>query len=353
MEAGLITKNDGLENRPTILLFNNICWILTGSHYIYNMSDFYARPEGRFTEEIVFESGDSSATLFDVVIKDLCTVEHSPDHYINGGPICFGSYYERLKELMTDAYELRPSDRPAFIKHQVNIRKDKLTFLRELEALVADNQEYFNAQLANSETDYGQIINQLKNKLTTPLKERVLIAVELLNQARATGINKSIGELLHSENYTVVANDEYLIASELEKRGLIKATKTKDGVFANLTVDGVMFDRNARPHNEEDLSNADLLAEITTHFDLLMANQSVLIARGQFDLSEMSEEINEAVEKLNQKAGGKSEGAIRKIADSYLGKLLLSETTKRGIIKPVLDGAEKTLLEVVEAVTSV
>ena len=317
------------------------------------MSDFYARPEGRFTEEIVFEPGAANTARLDVVIQDMCTQKHPREEYVNGGPICFGSYYERLKELMTDDYELRPSDRPAFIEYQVSIRKDKLTFLRELEALITDNREYFEGQLSNSITDYGQIISQLRNKLTAPLKERILITVDLLNQARATGSNKSIGELLRAENYPVVANDEYLIADELEKKGLIKATKTKDGVFATLTAEGVMFDRTAQTNNgEQDLSNADLLSAITDHFERLMANQSVLIARGQFDLSEMNEEINVAVEKLNQKAGGKSKGTIRKIADSYLGKLVITEATKRGIIIPMLNGVETEILELVEAVTA-
>jgi hypothetical protein len=316
------------------------------------MSDFYARPEGRFTEEVVFEQGDDAANRLDVVIIDPCSQKHPLEEYVNGGSVCFGSYYERLKDLMTDDYELRPSDRPAFIQYQLSIRKDKLTFLRELEALITDNQEYFEGQLSNSITDYGQIISELRNKLTTPLKERILITVDLLNQARATGSNKSIGELLRAENYPVVANDEYLIADELEKKGLIKATKTKDGVFATLTAEGVMFDRTAQPNNgEQDLSNADLLSAITDHFEGLMANQSVLIARGQFDLSEMNEEINEAVEKLNQKAGGKSKGTIRKIANSYLGKLGFSEATKRGIINPLLDGAETEILQLVEAIT--
>lgn len=316
------------------------------------MSDFYARPEGRFTEEIVLAPDDDAAVPFDVVIKDFCGADHEPEFFVNGGPICSGSYYNRLAELMTDDYELRPADRPRFIRYQMNIRKDKLKFLRELEELVTDNQRYFDDRLAGSGTDYHNIIDNLRQKLTSSLADRILITVELLKQARTSGANDSISGLLRAAGYPVVADDEKLIADELEKRGLIKTVRNKDGIFASLTVEGVMFDP-ATPKNADadPLSNADLLDAITAHFDRIMADQSVLIARGQFDLSEMTEEINEAVEQLNAKAGGKAKGPIRRIADSYVGKLFLSELTKRGIIKPTLDGAEVELLELAEEAT--
>lgn len=307
-----------------------------------------------FTEEFAHGKGENLPSPYAIQLECSCIPGKTPAKSVdkNGNPVYY-CYYSKLKEIMGDVYDLPPSDRLAFIRYQTTLRRNPTKFLKEIAEFVKDVRQGLDESNSNTSDEFLQIISQLKAKITASFVDKRRAAIKLLQSARVEGRNLSLKELLLENDYHLVANDEYLIADELEKRELIKATKTKDGVFATLTANGIMFDPAAPSGNDPNtLSNTDLLAAITRHFDQLMAKQSVLIASGQFELNEVSEEINEVVEELNRKAGGQSKGPIRAIADSYLGKLVLSEAVKRGIIKPVLDDAESGLLKLVEAVTS-
>ena len=310
-------------------------------------------PTTRFTEEIIAPKGQPLSDPFAIRLRCNCNPSDPNSTNSRGSKNVHACYYDQLAKDMESPAKVAPSKRLSFVLYQASIREQPIAFLDELKDFVTDNRRFFDDRYSDTARGYFNAITEAKSKLAATFPAKINAAMNGLQKSRGSKNSSSISNLLKKDGYRIILDDERLIADHLEEKGLINATRTKDGVFATLTAKGVMFDPNAQPHSEGDLSNAELLAEITARFDLLMANQSVLIAQGQFDLSKMNEEISEAVETLNQKAGGKSKSAIRRIADSYLGKLVLSETIKRGIIKPVLDGAEKSLLELAEAITPV
>lgn len=304
------------------------------------MKQFHITRDARFTEE-VFKSGDvDKKSDFDIYLnKDCSKGNHASEDYVNGTNLCYHCYYSELAEMMTDKYKIRPSKRLDFVRYQMDLRDDPLTFLAELEELVIDNEAYFDDADYGLHRKYLTIIKALRDRLNTGFKDKVEAAIRILQLNRGEPENHSLGYLLRLSGYRVVADDEPLIAQELEERGLITYFSTKDGVFAKLTAKGIAYEECQIPEEEQqELTPAELLKAITDYLDLKFADTNVLVAQTGKELADVIEELDEMI-------GGGAKEPISKLIRAKLSDLILTETIKREGVHPLLDWAKDVIKE--------
>lgn len=305
-----------------------------------NMKNFHIASNSRFTEEVLFDGELEEETDFDISLdKDCTSNRHKPEDYVNDTQLCYHCYYGELAEKMIDGLKIRPSKRLDFVRHQMDLRDDPLTFLEELEELVVDNEVYFDDADYGLQQKYLAIIKALRDRINTPFKDKVKAALRLLQLNRGEPENHSLSYLLENSGYKLVADDEILIAQALEEKGLITYVGSKDDVFAMLTPKGVTdVDGESLKDSVVGLNSVDLLEAITEYLDLKFANTDVLVAQ-------TGKELADIIEELNEKVGGGAKKSIGKLVRAKLSEIILTETLKRGAIHPALDWAERIIEE--------
>jgi hypothetical protein len=258
---------------------------------------------------------------------------------VNDTKLCYHCYYRELAELMSDKRKLRPSKQIDFIRYQMELRDDPLTFLAELEELVIDNEAYFDDADYGLQRKYLAIVQALRDRLNTSFPDKVKAGLRVLQLNRGEPENHSLGYLLKLSGYRLVADDEKLIAQALEEKGLITYTSTKDGVFAKITPKGITDNEGkALDEEDQDLSPADLLKAITDYLDFKFADTNVLVAQ-------TGKELADVIEELDEKVGGGAKKSIGKLVRAKLSEMILAETVKREGIHPALDWAKDIIRE--------
>lgn len=304
------------------------------------MKQFHITPDARFTEEVLYQGEYEDKTDFDIQLdKDCTSNRHKPEDYVNDTKLCYHCYYGALAEMMADKRKIRPSKQLDFIRHQMELRDDPLTFLTELEELVIDNEVYFDDADYGLQRKYVAIIKAIRDRLNTSFKDKVKAGLRVLQLNRGEPENNSLGYLLKLSGYRLVADDENLIAQALEEKGLITYTSTKDGVFAKLTPKGITDEEGeALDEAEQDLSTAELLQAITDYLDFKFADTNVLVAQ-------TGKELADVIDELDEKVGGGAKKPIGKLVRAKLSEMILTETVKREGIHPALDWAESIIRE--------
>ncbi len=292
------------------------------------MKTLKVEKDTRLTEEVIEEYDFATSNPFRISFsnKKCKNKNNETNHFIANTEVCWNCYYNELMSIMKR--KIKKSKRKDFLIYQMRLRKYPEQFLRELNDIILDNQEFLDENDYSTSSDYEGHIVDLKNNLKSNLNKKINAVLKYLYERRETGSNYDLGTILKDLGFLSSKQEVYNISELLERKELAKVATHSDGSAVRINANGIQYFEEDSENSQGESSNI-LLEDLIHHLDLKFAELTLELNLNAKELADLVEELHEKFDKFTKPS-------ISRMVKMKLGEYFMSVAVKDGLMQPTL-----------------